>query len=480
MNKLKILLYLMIILSIILCIPSIIYLINNKTVDGFDSYYTYTLKPWTDEATGLMNGIIVIGLLLIINIIYILVIKKQNKIFKDKKQAFIFIIVISFIFTLILPYLSSDIYYYIGDSWLASKYGQNPYYTSVFDLQVMGINDEILNNTGYWKHTTSIYGPIWNYIATALVGFSFGNITIALFIFKLVSLLIHIANCYVIFKLTKSTKYLLLYGINPLVLMDFLSNVHNDIYLILFVLLALYFMIRKKDIILTIVFLAISIGIKYSTVLLVPFLLLYYFRDKSYFKRILYCLISGISIIGIVALFYIPYYKDFTVFTNMLVQGEKYNQSIWLYLILKLERDLFYGIKRLFIPIFVTIYVLTLCFMVFKKKILFKELMKKYNLLMLIFIFLVLATFQKWYILWLLPTIIWQSKNMKKFLIYLMTLGIIPTIDYFISGNDLYIYGMTHSIKILCIAICAWAIDYIITYYVKEIRKKKKEIICQD
>ena len=36
--------FLMIIIAIILCIPSITYLIENKTVDGFNSYYTYDLN----------------------------------------------------------------------------------------------------------------------------------------------------------------------------------------------------------------------------------------------------------------------------------------------------------------------------------------------------------------------------------------------------------------------------------------------------
>ena len=54
---------------------------------------------------------------------------------------------------MILPFLSADIYYYIGDSWLAAKYGENPYYTSVQDLQNRGINDEILGKLDYIFNT---------------------------------------------------------------------------------------------------------------------------------------------------------------------------------------------------------------------------------------------------------------------------------------------------------------------------------------
>ena len=145
-NK-TVLLYLMIAISIILCIPSILYLIINKTVDQFNGYYTYSLIKTGNLNICILNGIIVVGLILLFSIIYLFIVKEENKIFKNKKQIIVFITIISFIFMLILPYLSSDIYYYIGDSWVCSKYHENPYYTSVKDLQDQGINDEILNNT---------------------------------------------------------------------------------------------------------------------------------------------------------------------------------------------------------------------------------------------------------------------------------------------------------------------------------------------
>ena len=474
MKKDKLLIYLMILISIVLCIPSIVYLINNRTVDGFDAYYTYTLTKSNSETVRLGSGILVIGLLIVFSIIYILLIKKENKIFKDKKQIFIFIILISFIFMMILPYLSSDIYYYIGDSWLAAKYKANPYYTSVEDLQNTGINDEILNNTGYWRNTTSVYGPLWNSIAKLLVSLSFGNVTIALFIFKLASFLIHILNSNLVYKITKSKKYMVLYGVNPLILIEFLSNVHNDIYLILFILLSLYFLVREKNVYFMVAFLALSVSIKYSTLLLVPFILIYYFRDKTIPKRILYCFVSGISIIGLVVLMYLPYYKDYTIFTNMLVQGSKYSQSILTFLMLKGNEKIFETINQLIIPIFLIIYVTILFIYLFKRNLRLKELMKSYNFIMLVFIFLVLTNFQKWYILWIFPTIIWQTKNMRKFIMNLTITAIIPSTGYFCVQGDPYTLGLIYSITILLLSVGLLS-------YKKEIHIiNKKEKKCQD
>lgn len=291
--------------------------------------------------------------------------------------------------------------------------------------------------------------------------FSFGSITIALFVFKFVAFLIHVLNSYIIYKITKSRKYMLLYALNPLALIELLSNVHNDIYLILFILLALYFLIRKKNIYLTILFLALSVSVKYSSAFLVPFILMYYFRNKTVPKRIMYCLISGLSIISIVILFYLPYYEDYTVFTNMLAQGNKYSQSIPAFLMKKVGGNIFNIVKTITIPSFIGLYIVLVGIMLFKKQVTLKKLMKKYNFIMLIFIFLVLTTFQKWYVLWLLPTIIWQNKQMRNFIIYLTITAIVPSIGYFLSQGDPFMVGISYSIKMLALSVICLAFDNI-------------------
>ena len=472
----KILPYLAIIISIILCIPSIIYLINNKTVDGFNSYYTYTLKEYSGKTAGILDGIIVIGLIMLFSIVYILIIKNCNEIFKCKRNVMVFIIIVSFIFTIILPFLSSDIYYYIGDSWISSKYGENPYYTSVTDLQSNGISDEILRNTGYWANTTSVYGPIWNSIARILSYLSFGNITLALYIYKFVSLLIHVLNCYLIYKITnRSIKHIILYGLNPLVLIELLSNVHNDLYLIMFILLSLYFMLQKKSKFFSIIFLAFSIAIKYSTILIVPFILLYMYKDEKTIKRFLYCFLSGISIIGIVVLLYLPYYRDFTIFTNMLVQGERHSQSLMLFISQNNKNNLFFNfIEKYKIIIFAIFYLCIIIPELFNKRITIIQILTKYNLVMLVFIFIVLTNFQKWYLVWLLPTIIWQNNNMKKFIIYLTITAIAPSFGYFVIGTDAWQMGISYSIQIIIMSVTLLIIDVLINEYIRKNKIKEK------
>jgi len=237
--------------------------------------------------------------------------------------------------------------------------------------------------------------------------------------------------------------------------MEFLGSVHNDIYLIFFVLLALYYLIRKKNIYYTILFLALSISIKFSTVLLVPFILIYYFRNQTIPKRILYCFISGISIIGIVVLLYLPYYQDYTIFTNMLVQGGKYSQSIMMYLLLTLKPENFEMVSKLLIPIFAIMYATGVVILLFKKQLNLREILSKYNIFMLIFIFVVLTNFQRWYVLWLLPTMIWQTKQMRQFILYITITAIIPTLNYFTVEAEPYYLGLQYSVSIIAMSVLA-------------------------
>ena len=342
-----------------------------------------------------------------------------------------------------------DIFYYMGDTWISAKYGQNPYYTTVQDLQKNGIDDEILRNTGPWKGTTSVYGPIWNIISTFLIYFSFGNISIGLFVFKVASILIHMLNCYLIYRITKSRKYVLIYGINPLILIEALSNLHNDLYLVTFVLIAIFFLIRKKNILLTLLFLAISVATKYSTALIVPFILIYIYRKKKISKRILYSFISGIAIILFVILTYIPYFRDVSIFTNMLVQGEKYSQSILAILFNIIDFNIYKYIKITFTGIFILIYFIYLIDLLFKKNVKMKDVAFKYNNITLVFIFLIITNFHEWYLMWIIPTLMWQKKYMRYFIISLTIMSLIYPIGFYIICADGYIYGLTYSIKIL-------------------------------
>ena len=202
-KKIYVILYIILTCGFIL--PSIIYLIKNKTAYQFQFGWTYLFRSTaTHKFDNIINTIAFIAIFTGLFILYLFIIKKHSQIFKNKKQIIILITVISILFLMIIPYTSADFSTYIAKGWLSSHYGENPYYVTTGQaIQEHGENDPILN-IDPWKNETTIYGPVWAIICTILSFFSFGNFDIALLMFKLANVIVHIVNCILINKITKA------------------------------------------------------------------------------------------------------------------------------------------------------------------------------------------------------------------------------------------------------------------------------------
>ena len=88
-------------------------------------------------------------------------------------------------------------------------------------------------------------------------------------------------------------------------------DVHNEIFMITLILFAIY-TIRKKNLWLAVLFLALATAIKYFAILLLPFLVLYLLREKTIGKRIEYCILARVEFLGILCLLYFIYFQDFS------------------------------------------------------------------------------------------------------------------------------------------------------------------------
>ena len=411
---------LLIITSIIFVIPSIKYIIDNGTIMNFNTYYDFTFNDLTDNKN--ISTIMYLLLLIISSVIYVLMIGK-NKIFQNIKQLLIYVGVISLIFMVMLPWTSSDIFYYMGVGEIDSVYHQNPYYVIIEDVyneNKGNIQDEILEKsvTNPWSSTTVVYGPMAQLLFKITTKISFKNVDLCLFMFKIINVLLHILNCYLIYKITKKIKFSIIYGLNPLIFLEFIGNVHHDIVIVTFVLLALYFLLKKKQIVPSVIFLSIATGIKYYPILLLPIVILYYFKDeKKISRRIIKCMKYGILFVVVLALQYLIYAKDFSILTAMLIQNSKYYKTIYAGLAFGFEKQMpVIEMRRLVLIIFVVAYI-KFCFkLLFNKEQKFYKIIRKYNWLLILFI-LSLSNFQQTYYIWLLPTIMWQKGDMIKCII---------------------------------------------------------------
>lgn len=453
---------LMLIVAIIMAIPSVIYLIFNKTVLHFSEWFTFFLHTPHNYFDATLGAVIFGILLIALMALYFKILKNANKEFNNIKEVILYILIISIIFALMLPFTSSDIFYYMGTGWLDSNYGENPYYKTVKEVRIENPEDEILQKTGVWENQVVVYGPLWVFICKLLSLISFGKVTLGLYIYKIAAVGIHILNAYIIYKITKKKKFVLLYGLNPFILFEMLTNAHNDLYLVFFMLLAIYFLLRKRNIILTIIAMALATCIKYVSVLFVPFLVLYYLRKEKLWKKILYCFAYAILFIGIMILVYLMYTKDFNILLISIMQQSKYRESI-LAILLEISNNININLlayaKTIFTLFIILIFIDGLAYMFFSKKINLRKTILKYNNLITTFIFLIITNLCPWYMMWFIPTIFWLKGSKLKNILYLQFSYELVTCLNFALHSESYTIGLGYLPIMAMIIVLFNAID---------------------
>lgn len=411
--------WLLLFITVVICfaMPSIIYLAKNQSIYNFIYQWTFIFKIPKTISTKWINTICFIGLMSIMFILYMLVVKHCNKIFENKKQLIITICIISVLFALIIPYTSTDVYSYIANGWSDSHYHENPYYKSVGQVSdEYHVRDQMQNKiANCWRYETVVYGPLWTLICKLLTSISFGNIDVALAIFKGTNLIVHLINCILIWKITHKKKFVLIYGANPAILFEALSNVHNDIFIVLFILLAIYFVTKKKNLMLSVAFVAMATAIKYLGILILPFIILYHLRKKNILEKIKYCVLYGLEFIVILVGFYAIYVKDLNIFAGLFIQQSKYNRSIMLvfyYLIGEQSTNI---LKTALLAVFAILYVYTVIKLLLNNNTeIFSSYIREYSTLLYIFTFILITNFNSWYILWLFPTLMFlNGKNIR-------------------------------------------------------------------
>jgi len=160
--------------------------------------------------------------------------------------------------------LSYDIFNYIATSKVLFLYHENPYV--VMPIEFGG--DPLLAFT-HAANKIALYGPFWVLLTGIPYFFGFGNFIVTLFAFKLFVAFFYLGTGFLIWKMSKSIIPVILFSLNPLVAIETLIGSHNDIVMIFLVLFS-FFLLTKKKIFLGISFFALSIFIKYTTILLIP------------------------------------------------------------------------------------------------------------------------------------------------------------------------------------------------------------------
>ena len=145
-----------------------------------------------------------------------------------------------------LPTNSPDILMYVAYGRMAGVYGANPYLHSYAE-----ITDSF--SPYAWTNLPMPYGPVALPVLMAAGMLSQLSLVGTAYVVKLVWLLVHGANCWLLYRLLrvwkpKAALYgVFLFGFNPLVLLELPGNGHNDGLMTIFVLGAIYVLYQGRS-----------------------------------------------------------------------------------------------------------------------------------------------------------------------------------------------------------------------------------------
>ncbi len=188
-----------------------------------------------------------------------------------------------FTFVLAMPWVSPDVFFYIGMGWLDSHYGLSPYLNSMSDAPGFSTEAMFQNVFPGFLHGPTSYGPLFQWIAKWLGTLSGGSELLALALHKTLYLTIHAASCVLLIRLVpaESAKWAyLFFACNPLIIFSILACAHND-HLMTFLVLAAFALRQVRRPILCGAALGAAFTIKYIPILLLPIFLLDLILGKS-------------------------------------------------------------------------------------------------------------------------------------------------------------------------------------------------------
>lgn len=229
--------------------------------------------------------------------------------------------------------MTTDIFNYAIYGEMPVLYGANPFIHTPSEFPQSPLYYLI---PLYWHDAPSVYGPLWAALSVGVANV-FHQLSLAdeLLFYRLIANAAHLANTVLVWRLahrigTKAPAVAAMaYGWNPLLLVDFALNGHNDA-LMLTLLLGAFLAATYRRVPGSAGLLGLSVAAKYTTILVAPLLLAATVVDgavedaRARWRRALSDgliprLLLGAAIIAIVPIaFYVPWFEGIGTFGPVL------------------------------------------------------------------------------------------------------------------------------------------------------------------
>ncbi len=216
------------------------------------------------------------------------------------------------------PFLSHDFFNYIFDAKIVTHYFKNPYFYKPMDFPT----DPWLRFM-HWTHRTYPYGPTFLLITLIPSFLAMGKFILNFLFFKLTWFIFYFLAVYYLNKLNK--KWAIIFATHPLVIIEGLINLHNDLIAVSLAIIGLYYLFRKKNLSARLLLL-LSGGIKYITIPLV------FIKKNSLITKLIF--ISTLLILGYLSFFreiqpwyflilfaFLPFYEELIGRLNIFFAG---------------------------------------------------------------------------------------------------------------------------------------------------------------
>jgi hypothetical protein len=396
------------------------------------SFHTndFSIPPITVSANIYWLFIYLAAFLLYIGFLQLFVISSADRSFSFK-HAILFSILFCILLTIQSPIGSIDVNNYAFAARLFNFYHTNPYLEPIVDIA----------SDPYFEYTfdnINPYGPIFTIFIIFIDLVACQNFILTTVLLKLGMVCFFLGSTFILYKILRVIKpekakiYSIVFAWNPMVLFEVANNGHNDIMVLFFILLAVYFLINRSYFWI-VPLLTVSVLIKYVTILIIPFFIIYIYRFETSFhfwRRVfLTCTLF-------ICLSYYPFLQDdLSIFKALFVVFSQ--AEFWFHYG---AMPLFaYWVNHTFSLGIATAMIknsLLLTFLIVYSSLYFKKIAGEIQIYKIIFIvymaYFVIACFwmMPWYFLWILPMPLLFSNDKWKEIILIITLS--GLLSYFV------------------------------------------------
>ncbi len=265
-----------------------------QTIEKSFQYIGYFNRP--------LSTYLYLGILLLLFGFYVYFLKLVEKSKLKRQYIWLIIFTLSVILTFSYNAFSYDIFNNIFDAKIFTHYQLNPYAYKALDFP----HDPMLSFM-HWTQRTYPYGPFWLLFSVPLSYFGLQIFLVTFFLFKILATVSFLGAAYFVEKIThkinpKTSLFsLILFALNPLVIIESLVSAHNDITMFFLALWSIWLLIDNKSV-RSILLLILSVGVKFTTIFLAPIYLYVFISNKLKKKinwNIMFFLFSTFMIIPI-------------------------------------------------------------------------------------------------------------------------------------------------------------------------------------